>query len=153
MAGIIVEPMQGEGGYIVPPPTFMPMLRKVCDDHGILLIADEVQSGFGRTGRMFAVEHTGVEPDIMCLAKGIGNGMPIAATVARNHIMRAWHEGDHGTTYGGNPVACAATIAVIQTLVREKLPSGPTGSVAGSWSGRGGGRRTFRRLPTFAASA
>jgi 4-aminobutyrate aminotransferase-like enzyme len=107
---------------VVPPATFMPMLRKVCDEHGILLIADEVQSGFGRTGRMFAVEHTRVEPDIMCVAKALGNGMPIGATIARHRVMRAWHEGEHGSTFGGNPVACAAAVAVIQTLTRERIP-------------------------------
>jgi 4-aminobutyrate aminotransferase len=122
VAAILVEPVQGEGGYVVPPATFMPMLRKVCDEHGILLIADEVQSGFGRTGRMFAVEHTRVEPDIMCVAKALGNGMPIAATIAPHRVMRAWHEGEHGSTFGGNPVACAAAIAVIQTLTRERIP-------------------------------
>ena len=122
VAAILVEPVQGEGGYVVPPAAFMPMLRNVCDEHGILLIADEVQSGFGRTGRMFAVEHTGVEPDIMCVAKALGNGMPIAATIARHRVMRAWHEGEHGSTFGGNPVACAAAIAVIDTLTRERLP-------------------------------
>jgi 4-aminobutyrate aminotransferase len=122
VAAIIVEPVQGEGGYVVPPATFMPMLRKVCDDHGIMLVADEVQSGFGRTGKMFAVEHTRVEPDIMCLAKALGNGMPIAAFVARHRVMSAFHEGEHGTTYGGNAVACAAAVAVIDTMVREKIP-------------------------------
>jgi 4-aminobutyrate aminotransferase len=122
VAAILVEPVQGEGGYVVPPATFMPMLRKVCDEHGILLIADEVQSGFGRTGRMFAVDHTGVDPDIMCVAKALGNGMPIAAMIARHKVMRAWHEGEHGSTFGGNPVACAAAIAVIETLTRERIP-------------------------------
>jgi len=122
VAAIVVEPVQGEGGYVVPPASFMPMLRKVCDEHGILLVADEVQTGFGRTGRMFAVEHTGVEPDIMCVAKALGNGMPIAAIIARNRVMRAWNEGEHGSTYGGNPVACAAAVAVIQTLTRERIP-------------------------------
>ncbi|MGA7989705.1 MAG: aminotransferase class III-fold pyridoxal phosphate-dependent enzyme [Candidatus Dormiibacterota bacterium] len=122
VAAIIVEPVQGEGGYVVPPPAFMPLLRKVCDEHGILLVADEVQSGFGRTGRMFAVNHTGVEPDIMCVAKALGNGMPIAAMIARNQVMRAFNEGEHGTTYGGNPVACAAAIAVVHTLIRDRIP-------------------------------
>jgi 4-aminobutyrate aminotransferase len=122
VAAILVEPVQGEGGYVVPPATFMPMLRKVCDEHGILLIADEVQSGFGRTGRMFAVDHTGVDPDIMCVAKALGNGMPIAAVIARHKVMRAWHEGEHGSTFGGNPVACAAAIAVIETMSRERIP-------------------------------
>ena len=122
VAAIIVEPVQGEGGYVVPPATFMPALRRICDEHGILLVADEVQSGFGRTGRMFAVDHTKVTPDIMCLAKALGNGMPIAAMVAGHRVMSAFHEGDHGTTYGGNAVACAAAIAVIETLTRDRIP-------------------------------
>jgi 4-aminobutyrate aminotransferase len=122
VAAIIVEPVQGEGGYVVPPASFMPMLRQVCSEHGILLIADEVQTGFGRTGRMFAVEHTRVEPDIMCVAKALGNGLPIAATIAGHRVMRAWHEGEHGSTYGGNAVACAAAVAVIQTLTHDRIP-------------------------------
>jgi 4-aminobutyrate aminotransferase len=122
VAAIIVEPVQGEGGYVVPPATFMPALRRICDEHGILLVADEVQSGFGRTGRMFAVDHTKVTPDIMCLAKALGNGMPIAAMVAGHRVMSALHEGEHGTTYGGNAVACAAAIAVIETLTRDRIP-------------------------------
>jgi 4-aminobutyrate aminotransferase len=122
VAAIVVEPVQGEGGYVIPPMSFMPFLRNVCDEHGIMLVADEVQSGFGRTGRMFAVNHTGVEPDIMCVAKALGNGMPIAAMIARNQVMRAFNEGEHGTTYGGNAVACAAAIAVIHTLIRDRVP-------------------------------
>jgi 4-aminobutyrate aminotransferase len=122
VAAIIVEPVQGEGGYVVPPASFLPALRRICDEHGILLVADEVQSGFGRTGRMFAVDHTGVEPDIMCLAKALGNGMPIAAMVARHRVMSALHEGEHGTTYGGNAVACAAAVAVIHTLTHDRVP-------------------------------
>ena len=121
VAAIVVEPVLGEGGYVVPPPSFLPMLRRLCDEHGILLVADEVQSGFGRTGRMFAFEHFGVLPDIVTLAKGLGNGMPIGATVARDAVMQAWGAGDHGTTYGGNSVACAAAIAVIETLQRDDL--------------------------------
>ena len=117
VAAIIVEPVQGEGGYVRSARAFMPMLRQVCDEHGIMLVADEVQSGFGRTGRMFAVEHSVVEPDIMCLAKALGNGMPIAAIVAGHRVMSAFHEGEHGTTYGGNAVACAAAIAVIETMI------------------------------------
>ena len=122
VAAIVVEPVQGEGGYVVPPAPFMPMLRRICDEHGILLVADEVQSGFGRTGKMFAVDHTLVEPDIMCLAKALGNGMPIAAMVAGHRVMSAFHEGEHGTTYGGNPVACAAAVAVIETMTRDHIP-------------------------------
>jgi 4-aminobutyrate aminotransferase len=122
VAAVIVEPIQGVNGFVTPPPEFLPIIREICDEYGILLIADEVQSGFGRTGRMFAVDHTGVEPDIMCVAKALGNGMPIAATIAPHRVMRAWHEGEHGSTFGGNPVACAAAIAVIQTLTRERIP-------------------------------
>ena len=122
VAAIFVEPIQGEGGYIVPPDNFLPTLREICDEHGIMLVVDEVQSGFGRTGRMFAVEYTGIQPDIMCVAKGMGNGLPIAAIVARHSVMRSWLPGEHGTTFGGNPVACAAAIAVIDTMVEEKIP-------------------------------
>ncbi len=122
VAAIIVEPLQGEGGFVVPPPTFLPRLREICDEHGILLVCDEVQSGFGRTGRFFAVEHTGVRPDIMCVAKAFGNGLPIAGLVATHSAMSAWHPGEHGTTYGGNAVACAAAIAVIETMRTERIP-------------------------------
>jgi 4-aminobutyrate aminotransferase len=122
VAAIVVEPIQGEGGYVVPPDGFLRRLREICDAHGILLVADEVQTGFGRSGRMFAVEHSGVVPDIMCVAKGLGNGLPIGAVVAKGSVMSKWHAGEHGTTFGGNPVACAAAVAVIDTLVRERLP-------------------------------
>ena len=122
VAAIFVEPVQGEGGYVVPPAGFLARLREICDQHGILLVDDEIQTGFGRTGRMFAVEHRGVLPDIMCVAKGLGNGLPIGAIVAKASVMSAWHGGEHGTTFGGNPVACAAAAAVIETLQRERLP-------------------------------
>jgi 4-aminobutyrate aminotransferase len=122
VAAIVVEPILGEGGYVVPPDAFLPRLREICDAHGILLIADEVQTGFGRSGRMFAVEHSGVVPDIMCVAKGLGNGLPIGGIVAKASVMSKWHPGEHGTTYGGNPVACAAAVAVIETLRAERLP-------------------------------
>jgi 4-aminobutyrate aminotransferase-like enzyme len=100
----------------------MPRLREICDEHGILLVCDEVQSGFGRTGRFFCVEHTGVRPDIMCVAKAFGNGLPIAGLVATHAVMTAWHPGEHGTTFGGNAVACAAAVAVIETLRAERIP-------------------------------
>jgi 4-aminobutyrate aminotransferase len=122
VAAIVVEPIQGEGGYVVPPDSFLSRLREICDAHGIMLVADEVQTGFGRSGRMFAVEHSGVVPDIMCVAKGLGNGLPIGAIVAKGSVMSRWHEGEHGTTFGGNAVACAAAVAVIETLRRERLP-------------------------------
>ena len=115
VAALIVEPILGEGGYIVPPPDWLPALRRLCDRHGILLIADEVQSGMGRTGRMFAVEHVGVVPDILTLAKGIASGMPVAAMLARAELM-TWPKGAHGSTYGGNPVACAAALETIALL-------------------------------------
>jgi len=116
VAAIIVEPIQGEGGYIVPEPGFLTGLRRICDAHGILLIADEIQSGAGRSGKMWAVEHEGIEPDILLTAKGIGSGMPIAGMVARAELLEAWGPGSHGSTYGGNPVACAAALATIDLL-------------------------------------
>ncbi|MGP8162146.1 MAG: aspartate aminotransferase family protein, partial [Candidatus Dormibacteria bacterium] len=122
VAAIVVEPIQGEGGYVVPPDGFLGTLREICDRHGILLVADEVQTGFGRSGRMFAVEHSAVVPDIMCVAKGLGNGLPIGGIVAKASLMSRWHPGEHGSTYGGNPVACAAAAAVIETLRTERLP-------------------------------
>jgi len=120
VAAILVEPIQGEGGYIVPPPGFLAGLRALCDEHGILLIFDEVQAGIGRTGRMFACEHEGVAPDIITLAKGLGSGLPIGAVLAKRRVMEKWTRGAHGNTYGGNPVTCAAASATID-LVRGGL--------------------------------
>jgi 4-aminobutyrate aminotransferase len=120
VAAILVEPLQGEGGYVVPPDGFLRGLRALCDEHGILLIFDEVQSGIGRTGRMFACQHSGVSPDIMSLAKGLGSGLPIGAVVAKRSLMSQWKRGAHGNTYGGNPLACAAANATLD-LVREGL--------------------------------
>jgi 4-aminobutyrate aminotransferase len=114
-AAIIVEPIQGEGGYVVPPADFLPELRRICDLHGILLIVDEVQSGMGRTGRFWAVDHFGVVPDIMCMAKAIGGGLPLGVTLARQDLMR-WHVGAHASTFGGNPVAIAAALKTIELL-------------------------------------
>ena len=116
VAAVIVEPIQGEGGYVVPEDGFLQGLRQICTEHGILLIADEVQSGAGRTGRMWAVEHWGVEPDILLTAKGIASGMPLGGLVARAELMESWGPGAHGSTYGGNPVACAAALATIELL-------------------------------------
>jgi 4-aminobutyrate aminotransferase len=116
VAAIIVEPIQGEGGYIVPEDGFLQGLRRICDEHGILLIADEIQSGAGRTGAMWAVAHWGVEPDILLTAKGIASGMPLGAMIARADLLETWGPGAHGSTYGGNPVACAAALATIDLL-------------------------------------
>jgi 4-aminobutyrate aminotransferase len=116
VAAIIVEPIQGEGGYIVPEDGFLQGLRDICDRHGILLIADEVQSGAGRTGRMWAVEHWGIKPDILLTAKGIASGMPLGGLIARAELLERWGPGAHGSTFGGNPVACAAALATIELL-------------------------------------
>jgi len=119
VAAIVVEPIQGEGGYLVPPAKFHEELRRLADKHGILLIHDEVQSGMGRTGRMFASEHFGVTPDIVTLAKGIASGMPLGATIAKAEIMN-WTPGAHASTFGGNPVACAAALTTLE-LLEESL--------------------------------
>lgn len=119
VAAIVVEPLQGEGGYLVPPDGFLAGLRALCDQHGILLVFDEVQCGIGRTGRMFACEHEGVAPDILTLAKGLGSGLPIGAVVARRRLMQQWKRGAHGNTFGGNPLCCAAANVTLD-LVRDK---------------------------------
>lgn len=119
VAAILIEPIQGEGGYIVPPDGFLQGLRDLCDRHGILLIFDEVQSGVGRTGKMFASQHWNVSPDIMMLAKGLGSGMPIGLVVARARHMQKWKRGAHGNTYGGNPLCCAAALATLELVERE----------------------------------
>ena len=116
VAAIIVETIQGEGGYIVPEDGFLEGLREICDRHGILLVADEIQSGAGRTGTMWAVDHWGVKPDILLSAKGIASGMPLGALIARADLLEEWGPGAHGSTYGGNPVACAAALATIDLL-------------------------------------
>ncbi len=116
IAAVIVEPIQGEGGYVVPEAGFLPGLRELCDRHGIVLIADEIQSGAGRTGRMWALEHEDVEADIVLTAKGIASGMPLGGMVARADLLEAWGPGAHGSTYGGNPVACAAALATLELL-------------------------------------
>jgi len=115
VAAILVEPIQGEGGYVVPPASFFPRLRALCDRHGILLIVDEVQSGMGRTGEWWAIQHWGVEPDIVASAKGIASGVPLGAMIARKSVA-TWGPGTHGNTYGGNPLACAAALATIGVI-------------------------------------
>jgi 4-aminobutyrate aminotransferase len=119
VAAVVVESIQGEGGYVVPPPEFHQRLRELTKKHGMLLVVDEVQSGMGRTGKMFAIEHFGVEPDIIAVAKGIASGLPLGVTTARAEIM-AWPPGAHASTFGGNPVSCVAALATI-TLIRDSL--------------------------------
>src|SRR6266849_1641971 len=120
VAAIFVEPVQGEGGYVVAPTPFMQELRRICDRHGILLVVDEVQSGIGRTGKWFAVEHTGVQPDIVCMAKGIASGMPLGVTMSKADIMD-WIPGSHASTFGGNPVCIAAALATLDVIEKEDL--------------------------------
>ena len=121
VAAILVEPIQGEGGYLVPPDSFLPGLRALCDRHGILLIADEVQSGAGRTGRWFACEHWDVRPDIVTLAKGVGSGMPIGLIVGRRKLLEQLRAGSHGNTFGGNPVCCAAALKTLELIEGQFL--------------------------------
>ncbi|MGA2333825.1 MAG: acetyl ornithine aminotransferase family protein [Terriglobales bacterium] len=120
VAAIFVEPIQGEGGYVIAPTIFMQELRRICDQHGILLVVDEVQSGMGRTGKWFAVEHTGVHPDIVCIAKGIASGMPLGITMSKAGIMD-WVPGSHASTFGGNPVCIAAALATLDVIEKEGL--------------------------------
>jgi 4-aminobutyrate aminotransferase len=121
VAAIVVEPIQGEGGYVIPTPNFFPRLRELCNRYGILLIVDEIQSGVGRTGKWWAVEHEEVEPDILCFAKGIASGMPIGGIIARDEVIDIWGPGAHGSTCGGNPIACAAALATLNTIEKEGL--------------------------------
>jgi 4-aminobutyrate aminotransferase len=120
VAAIFVEPVQGEGGYVVAPTIFMQELRRICDTHGIMLVVDEVQSGVGRTGKWWAVQHTGVEPDMICIAKGIASGMPLGITMTRAEIMD-WIPGSHASTFGGNPICIAAAIASLDVIEKERL--------------------------------
>ena len=121
VAAMLIEPIQGEGGYTPAPAAFLRELRAFCDRHGILLIADEVQTGFGRTGQMWAFEQSGIVPDVVCLAKAIANGLPLSAIVSSRELQERWGRGAHGSTYGGNPVACAAGLAVLETIQDEGL--------------------------------
>jgi 4-aminobutyrate aminotransferase len=120
VAAVFVEPVQGEGGYVVAPTIFMKELRRICDKHGILLVADEVQSGIARTGKWFAIEHTGVHPDIVCMAKGIASGMPLGVMMSRAEVMD-WVPGSHASTFGGNPVCIAAALATLDVIEKEGL--------------------------------
>ncbi|MDH7563368.1 MAG: acetyl ornithine aminotransferase family protein [Candidatus Bathyarchaeota archaeon] len=119
-AAIVLEPIQGEGGYVVPPPEYFQRLKKLADKYGLLLIDDEVQAGMGRSGKWFAIEHWGVEPDILCTSKALASGLPLGATVAKASIMD-WTAGSHASTFGGNPLSCVAALAVIETIKEEKL--------------------------------
>jgi acetylornithine/LysW-gamma-L-lysine aminotransferase len=121
-AAVIVEPVQGEGGVHVAPDGYLEGLRKLCDEHGVVLILDEVQTGFGRTGRLWASQHWGVIPDIMCVAKAMGGGVPIGATIAKAEIMDSLKVGEHSSTFGGNPLTCAAASATIDVILEERLP-------------------------------
>lgn len=121
VAAIFVEPVLGEGGYLPGPAAFLRGLREICDEHGILLVADEVQTGYGRTGRMWAFEHAGIVPDVVCIAKAIANGLPLSAIATSRALQEQWGRGAHGSTYGGNPVACAAALAVLETIEAEGL--------------------------------
>jgi len=121
VAAIIIEPIQGEGGFNPAPAAFLRQLRALCDQHGILLIADEVQTGIARTGRMWAFEDSGIVPDIVCVAKALANGLPLGAIVSRRELQEAWGVGAHGTTFGGNPVSCAAGVAVLRTIAEQGL--------------------------------
>lgn len=121
VAAFLLEPIQGEGGYVIPPRSWLIALRAIADQHGILLIFDEVQTGFGRTGEWFAAQVFDVNPDIVCLAKGIANGYPLGATAARGELMKQWGPASHGTTFGGNPISCAAALATLETIREEGL--------------------------------
>ena len=121
IAAVIVEPVQGEGGFITPPPEYLPRLREICDRHGILLIADEIQTGFGRTGKMFACEHSGLEADLITSAKSLAGGLPLSAVTGTAEIMDSVHVGGLGGTYGGNPLACQAALAVLAVMEEENI--------------------------------
>ena len=120
-AAVLLEPIRGEGGVRVPPDEFLPGVRKLCDETGVLLILDEVQTSFGRTGKLFGCEHWGVTPDVMCLAKPFAGGLPIGITVAKEHVMSAFKVGEHSSTFSGSPIVCAAACAAIDVLVKDKL--------------------------------
>lgn len=121
VAAIFVEPVLGEGGYVPGPVAFLRGLREICDEHGILLVADEIQTGYGRSGKMWAFEHAGIVPDVVCIAKAIANGLPLSAIATSRALQERWGRGAHGSTYGGNPVACAAALAVLETIEAEGL--------------------------------
>jgi 4-aminobutyrate aminotransferase len=140
VAAIFVEPIQGEGGYVVPPNIFLEEIRRICDRHGILMVVDEIQSGAGRTGKWWAIEHTGVQPDVVCMAKGIASGMPLGVCMAKAEIMD-WVPGSHASTFGGNPLCLAAALATLEIIEREAMENAATvGGAAlerlGTWVGK-----------------
>src|SRR5947199_2526417 len=143
VAAFIAEPVMGEGGILVPPRNYFREVKKILDQHGILFIADEVQSGFARCGKMFAIEHYGVEPDILVTAKGIADGFPLGAFTARPDVGDAFKPGDHLSTFGGNPVCCAAALANIEVMLEEKLPENSAAR----------GEQIMKRLQNFAETA
>ena len=118
---MLIEPVMGEGGYVPPPPDFLKGVQQICNEHDLLFIVDEVQSGFGRTGRWFGHEHYGMEPDVMIMAKGLASGFPLSGIATRPHLMESWIPGSHGGTYGGNAVSCAAAAATIRVIREEEL--------------------------------
>ena len=140
VAAIIVEPVMGEGGFYIAPPEFLQALRKLCDQHGIVLVIDEIQTGFARTGKMFAIEHAGVEPDLMTMAKSLAGGFPLAAVVGKANIMDAPGPGGLGGTYAGSPIACAAALAVLEVIADEQLCERPCRSDGRSWTTLRGGQ-------------
>jgi 4-aminobutyrate aminotransferase len=142
VAAVVVEPVLGEGGYVVPPDGWLRYLRDLCDEHGILLVADEIQSGMGRTGKWWAIEHQGVEPDVLLAGKGIASGMPLGAMIARQDLM-TWELGAHGSTYAGNPLACAAALATIRVIEDEDLMANATDVGAELMAGLGGLQREY----------
>jgi len=121
-AAVIVEPIQGEGGVKVPPEGYLKEVKEICDERGVIMIADEVQTGFGRTGKIFACEHAATTPDVMCMAKAVGGGLPLGITIAKQEIMSSLKLGEHSTTFGGNPLVCASASAAIDILISERLP-------------------------------
>ncbi|MGB9868049.1 MAG: 4-aminobutyrate--2-oxoglutarate transaminase [Bacillota bacterium] len=123
VAAVVIEPVQGEGGFVVPPKEYLPRIREICNKHGVLLVVDEIQTGFGRTGKLFACEHSGVEPDIMCIGKSLGAGLPISGCVGKAEVMDAPSDSSIGGTYIGNPVACDAALAVFKVMKEEDLPA------------------------------
>lgn len=145
-ACVVIEPELGEGGYVVPPARFMRELRALCDEHGILLVADEIQSGLGRTGKFFAIEHFGVRPDILIMAKGIASGLPLSALAASKALMAKWKPGSHGGTFGGNVVACAAAVATIRAMKEEKLPENAAARGAQLTAGLKRLQRDFKQI-------